>query len=277
MSGTYAVRIEAENGARWSSFEDPSGREWLWSRPEPRRFGSHVGAPFLDAGGLEECVPTINGEPDHGDAWSRPWQRVPEGLRLESDDYVLTRDVEVGEEGVVARYSLAARPGWRFLWAGHALLELGIGASVEAPRGHPVRIWPGHRLMLESRWPRPLGIPFDELGPDDGSATFLILVGLETVRVLDRGRRLRVDLHVSGQPFGFGLWRNLGGYPWDGSPTYRSIGVEPMLGLVPDLAQAGASEAATVPESGSLEWTLTLTTSAAGSGARSSSQQEESS
>ena len=27
---------------------------------------------FVDAGGLEECLPTVRGRPDHGDIWSRP-------------------------------------------------------------------------------------------------------------------------------------------------------------------------------------------------------------
>ncbi|MGH3435092.1 MAG: hypothetical protein ACRDRN_01345 [Sciscionella sp.] len=50
-------------------------REWLWRREEPRRDAVRPGDAFVDAGGIEECLPTVRGEPDHGDAWSRRWRR----------------------------------------------------------------------------------------------------------------------------------------------------------------------------------------------------------
>jgi hypothetical protein len=52
------------------------------------------------------------------------------------------------------------------------------------------------------------------------------------------------------------LWRNLRGFP-DGNP-YRSIGVEPMLGSVFDLAEAGPEDAITVPRAGLVEWELRM-------------------
>jgi hypothetical protein len=52
------------------------------------------------------------------------------------------------------------------------------------------------------------------------------------------------------------LWRNQGGFPVDA--PYRSLGVEPMVGRVFDLSEAGADDAAVVPESGELAWRLTL-------------------
>jgi hypothetical protein len=52
------------------------------------------------------------------------------------------------------------------------------------------------------------------------------------------------------------LWRNLGGFP-DTDP-YRSTGVEPMLGRVFDLAEAGPGDAARVPASGEVRWRLTV-------------------
>jgi hypothetical protein len=54
------------------------------------------------------------------------------------------------------------------------------------------------------------------------------------------------------------IWRNLGGFP-PGAP-YRSIGVEPMLGAVFDLAEAqGSQDAVTVPDTGQVAWELTIT------------------
>lgn len=44
------------------------------------------------------------------------------------------------------------------------------------------------------------------------------------------------------------LWRSLRGFPED--EPYRSIGVEPMLGRVFDLAAAGDGDAVRVPKSG---------------------------
>jgi hypothetical protein len=65
-------------------------------------------------------------------------------------------------------------------------------------------------------------------------------------------------VHAEGQPVSVALWRNLGGFPRHG--PYRSTGVEPMLGRVFDLADAGPGDAARVPASGEVRWRLTLST-----------------
>jgi hypothetical protein len=54
------------------------------------------------------------------------------------------------------------------------------------------------------------------------------------------------------------LWRNLGGFPAE--EPYRSLGVEPMLGRVFDLAEARPGDAA-VPAAGVLSWRLTISAS----------------
>src|SRR4051812_19226613 len=100
--------FDPAHGGRWTSLS-AAGREWLWHRPAvnaagpasaparsasaavgpasapagpaptsasepgPARSSVRPGAAFVDAGGVEECIPTIRGVPDHGDAWSRPW------------------------------------------------------------------------------------------------------------------------------------------------------------------------------------------------------------
>jgi hypothetical protein len=92
----------------------------------------------------------------------------------------------------------------------------------------------------------------DRLGPNDGTAVGAVVVGPSTVRV-DDGDRLALRLRTD-QPTSIGLWRNLGGWPVE--QPYRSIGVEPMLGAVFDLAAAGPGEAATVPASGAITWEL---------------------
>ena len=48
-------------------------------------------------------------------------------------------------------------------------------------------------------------------------------------------------------------------WPSTAEDPYRSIGVEPMLGAVFDLAEAGPGDAAVVPESGEIRWELVVT------------------
>jgi hypothetical protein len=66
-----------------------------------------------------------------------------------------------------------------------------------------------------------------------------------------------MTVRADGQPAAVGLWRNLRGFP-PGGP-YRSIGVEPMLGRVFDLAQAGDGDCAVTPAAGQVRWRLTIT------------------
>lgn len=247
--------VDLAHGGRWTSLR-AGDREWLWHRPAPR--SSVVpDADFVDAGGLEECIPTVRGKPDHGSAWSRPW-RLASGLAtVDLPDFSLSRRLSCGAGAVVADYRVEARPGWRFVWAAHALLELSDEARIIAPIGTRTRVYTGVTGWETGPWPAPLGSRLDTCGPLDGSATGAILVSCPEVGVVD-GDALTFALEVDGQPASVALWRNLGGFP-DGDP-YRSIGVEPMLGRVFDLAEAARpGDAATVPASGILEWRLTIT------------------
>ncbi len=258
----FVVAFDAAHGGRWTQLRDPQGREWLWERPDPARNHVKPGDDFVDVGGIEECYPTIGASPDHGEFWTRPWATIEtQASRLTHKIVVggvsLRRQVTVGPKAVSAAYHLQAPPGTHFIWAAHALLELGIGAVLQAAPG-PARSWPDHRNVVETEWPRPLGVDYGSLGPDDGSAMFCLLPSREEVVVSDGDDRLRFQLSCAGQPVSFGLWRNLGGYPWNAVDKYRNIGVEPMLGRVFDLAAAGPRDAAVVPPSGEVRWTLTL-------------------
>ena len=254
-----------------------AGRDWLWHRPDPARASVRPGDAFVDAGGLEECIPTIRGVPDHGDAWSRPWMVVsPTTSLVRCPDFTLRREITSSQ----AFYRLEAAPGWRFLWAAHALLDVSPDAVLLAPNGTETRVDGGSTAA----WP----VGLERLGPDDGTAIGAILVDCPTTTVAD-GERLTFTLEAPDQPISTALWRNLRGWPTEahirgaeprvssgetliardpatagaGDPLtvtpYRSIGVEPMLGRVFDLAQAGPGDAAVVPPSGVCEWTLTVT------------------
>jgi hypothetical protein len=256
-----SVLIDAEHGGRWTSLRG-GGREWLWRRDEPRRARVVPGAAFADAGGLEECVPTVRGVPDHGDAWSRAWRAGRSMLEycVTCPDFELTRRIEVGTGSVVADYRLVAEPGYRFLWAGHALLELSRQALLRIDQGTKTRVFPSSEGAgwTEGDWPEPAGARLDTLGPDDGSAVGAIVAAAEAL-VEDGPHRLRLALEAAGQPRSVALWRNLGGFPAE--RPYRSVGVEPMLGRVFDLAHAADGDCAVTPGSGEVRWRLTITAS----------------
>ena len=261
---------DATRGGRWTSLRG-GGREWLWHRDEPRRARVIPGDPFADAGGLEECVPTVRGVPDHGDAWSRVWTVAGDGHVVRCADFELARSIDVRAGAVVAEYRLAAEPGFRFVWAGHALLELSEHALLQVdpvanarlfPEAAPYlgRPWPDGADWIDGDWPAPAGLRLDALGPDDGSAVGAVMYGAAgpaTAVVHDGPDCLRMTVEADGQPTAIALWRNLGGFPL-GRP-YRSIGVEPMLGRVFDLAQAGEGDCAVTPDGGEVRWRLTVT------------------
>ncbi|MBQ1089329.1 hypothetical protein [Streptomyces sp. B93] len=262
------IVTDPAHGGRWTSLR-AGGREWLWRRADPRRARVSPGDAFVDAGGLEECVPTVRGTPDHGDAWSRTWSREGDAERVECDGFALTRRIRATGEGAEVDYALTADPGFRFVWAAHALLDLSEQATLHARDGARTRLfpeaapllpgpWPGDAPWVEGDWPAPRGLALDRLGPADGTAVGAV-VDTARVCVHDGADRLSLALEADGQPRSLALWRNLGGFP---APNpYRSTGVEPMLGRVFDLADAGedGDDTARVPASGEVRWRLTLT------------------
>ena len=254
--------VDAEHGARITSLVDRTSFEWLWSRPDPRRDRPHPGAEFVDAGGVEECFPTLAGTPDHGSVWSRPWTRKPNGaLECRVDGWTLSRrQVDTGAATVRLDYELVGEPGRPFVWAFHALVRPAPALRLDVPPGTPARTWPrGHGSAPHHWfWPDVHGLRVDDLTVDDGTAVFVGLADLDTVTVRIGHRTLRLQLHAGDQPHGFGIWRNLGGYSWDRTTPYRSFGIEPMLGRNPELAAATPEDRAHVPASGRLAWALDI-------------------
>ncbi|MEU4333630.1 hypothetical protein AB0F59_03270 [Micromonospora lupini] len=262
------VAYDAAHGGRWTSL-DGGGREWLWRGPAPGRHDVRPDDAFVDAGGLEECLPTVRGLPDHGEVWSRPWRSAGPGtVVIQRPTFTLSRRITDDCGVVVADYRLAADPGHRFVWAAHALLDLSPAARLDAPAGTPTRLHPEAAALLPpgawgdsdpwltGSWPSPAGLTLDRLGPDDGTALGAVLLDCPRVQVYDGDDRLTLELECAGQPRSTALWRNLGGWPTDG--PYRSVGVEPMLGAAFDLADAGPADAAVVPPAGEVAWRLTI-------------------
>ncbi|MFC9694178.1 hypothetical protein ACFTSF_36875 [Kribbella sp. NPDC056951] len=250
------VTIDAADGGRWTSLW-LANREWLWAGPGLLD-GARTGhTTFTDAGGLDECFPTVRGTPDHGGLWNQPWSDS-----VAYDNTVLTRAFTTSADSVTVDYHLTAPPGYEFVWAAHALLDCAVGATISAEAGecrlYPEAApllggWPADKPWASAEWPA-LGL--DIYGPSDGTAVGAVLVDCATATVRDRGTALTTNLSCPGQPVSTALWRNLAGFP-EGAP-YRSLGVEPMLGRVFDLAEAGPGDAAVVPASGELAWRLTF-------------------
>ncbi len=259
--GEIRVVVDAEHGGRWTSLRAPNGREWLWRRDAPERSQVRPGDAFVDAGGLEECIPTVGGAPDHGDAWSRRWVADGDGLLVRGDGYELRRTTATRGGLLTAAYRLQAVPGWRFIWSGHALLDVSTEARLVAPTGHPVVVGDpsGERTC---RWPWLGATDLGLLGPPDGTAMMVRLLDLHELTVLDRGDRLTLSLSAPGLPRTMAIWRNLGGWP-EAAP-YRSVGIEPLLGRTADRAIGAPGDVVTVPGSGSVSWTLSISAGLAG-------------
>lgn len=260
VEGRFTVLLDDAHGARWSSLVDPDGQEWLESRSIPERADVRPGDGFVDAGGLEECLPTLRGEPDHGLVWSRPWDSLHAGCsRVTTAEFTLTREVVAGHD-VRVSYELIAQPGWRFLWAAHLMLRPTVGTTLCAPARSRVRSFPIGSAAGEGSWPDPPGLAgFDTVPPDDGTALFVTLPGLSDLGVrCPRRGTLRFDLDAPGQPYGFGVWRNLRGFPAAPATAYRSLVVEPMIGHVPALGEAREGECGVVPAGGVVRWNLVL-------------------
>ena len=265
---TAKITTDLDLGGRWTAL-CLGNRDWLWHRDDPARATARPGDAFVDAGGLEECIPTVRGLPDHGAAWTRKWRAVDESTAVvETPDFQLRRRFEDISDGIEAAYRLTAEPGYRFIWAGHALLDLSTRARLALPYGVSVRVfpeaadlldrpWPPDARYVTTTWPDCGGIPLHRLGPSDKTAVGAIAVDCGHVAVHDNGDKLTMTLTAdTGVRRSVALWRNLGGFPAAG--PYRSIGVEPMLGAVFDLAEADPDDAVTVPGSGTVEWRLRI-------------------
>ena len=236
------VEVDERHGGRWTSLRTPT-REWLWCNPAlaDARAAVRPGAAFVDAGGGEECFPTVRGVPDHGDVWTRAWR---DGT-VRTGALTLRREIR----GSTVTYEAGGPPGTPFVHAVHLLLDVSEQARLEAAATTAHLLdGPGDTVA----WPSGL----DAFGPDDGTAVAAVLPGCAAATVVDGPDALSLSWRVlAGEAeCSLLLWRNLRGWPAAG--PYRSIGVEPMLGTAADLA--GPGRTATIPAGGRLAWELTL-------------------
>jgi len=260
-----AVVTDDALGGRWTSLRT-ADREWLWSRPGagPARAAVRPDDAFVDAGGVEECFPTVRGTPDHGGAWSRPWTALPSGsgsgsgsgraARVEVPPFVLSRTIEADDDGLWVAYAVSGPSDVPFVHAVHALVDVGPDAVLHADASYAELLdVPVAGASTTVPWPGSGAADLSRLGPDDGTATCAILPGASRVHLVDGADALTLtwaaDVPGSGALM---LWRNLRG--WPAGVPYRSIGVEPMLGRTADRdAPTGAVRGAPV------RWALRIT------------------
>jgi hypothetical protein len=250
-----SVRTDPVLGGRWTSLRALE-REWLWTNPDTEIAQARTrvlpGAAFVDAGGAEECFPTVRGKPDHGDVWTRPWSAdiakhtvdVPQVGRL-------SRRIS-GDNPVVVDYEVTGRPGTRFLHALHMLLDLSSTARLIMPGSPQITVLDVDDP--EREWPNGL----DTFGPDDGTAICALVPGCHEVAVVDGEYVLRFAWDAPDAPdlCSLLLWRNLFG--WPAQRPYRSIGVEPMVGRAADLSSAEPKACARIAPPGHFRWVLRL-------------------
>ncbi|MDX6259128.1 MAG: hypothetical protein QOH84_816, partial [Kribbellaceae bacterium] len=134
--------------------------------------------------------------------------------------------------------------------------QTGVTPAHSLATEEPRRATDGPRAWVGGEWPGSAGVDLSVYGPTDGTATGAVLPDCPAVSVVDGDLALTFRLSCPGQPVSVALWRNLGGYPAEA--PYRSLGVEPMLGKVFGLDEAGPGDAAVVPESGELTWRLVV-------------------
>lgn len=264
------ARVDLAHGGRWTSLAAP-GREWLWHHPDPAVRAARAvatGPAFVDAGGGEECLPTVDGAPDHGAVWPLPW--VPDGegdASVSADGLVLRRRLSTRLDGAVrADYAVRGAPGRAVLHAVHLLLDLSPAARVQLPqRGLPAQVREEHGGGAPRRWstswpPVVAGRGADRLGPDDGTAAAVLVPGCHGALVVDGDDALQLTWRAGGdRPTSLLLWRNLRGWPAAG--PYRSTGLEPLLGAATDLAdveRAAGAGGAHLDERGDASWWLEL-------------------
>jgi hypothetical protein len=256
-----AVDTDLAHGGRWTSVRTPE-REWLWRHPDPAiaraRATAGPGAAFVDAGGVEECLPTVRGEPDHGAVWSRAWSAGPDGSgHVAADGLRLVRLIR-SDGALTVDYTISGPARARVVHAVHALLDVSPAARLHAPGVQEAYLLdrPVDRAVVA--WPAGDGpTPLDRLGPDDGTATAAVLPGCAAVTVVDGPDALDLTWHSeTGAPCALLLWRNLRGWP-DGAP-YRSIGIEPMVGTAATLDDPAPGRPATLDADGVLRWQLTV-------------------
>lgn len=279
------VVVLPEQGARIVSLlHRPSGREALWSPPGLRALPPPTyGMAFADhpAVGIDECLPNIWADmhaerdlPDHGEAWSVPWEattgkdRIETTVTLRQSPFRLTRRITfVNHTAVALDYALTntSNAPAPCLWALHPLMTWQPGMRIILPPsisaveiGSVSGTSPLHEYT-PALWPKTDGVDLAgvQLNANGAPAATKVYVG--PISETERWAALHDTLAGFVVGFAFtvpmlGLWLNRGA--WGG---YTHVAIEPATGISEHLSTAVAREnVLTVPAGETAYWSVTI-------------------
>ncbi len=140
-----SARSELGRGGRIASLVSSSGQEWLWHRARAsERDGLGPSPNFVDIGGVDECIRTISGTPDHGAMWTKVGEGSDEDAVASTDEFVLHRRI-ISADAPVLNSHLVAEPGHRLLLAGTPPPSSNPAGAMASPRGGGRRARPAGR------------------------------------------------------------------------------------------------------------------------------------
>jgi hypothetical protein len=277
------VVVLPEQGARIASLlHRPSGRDALWSPPGLRALPPPTyGMAYADhpAVGIDECLPNIWADtyagrdlPDHGEAWSVPWEtttgkdRIESTVTLRQSPFRLTRRITFANDTAIALDYALTNTGHApapCLWALHPLMTWQPGMRIILPPsvsdieiGSVAGICALHEYA-PATWPKTDGVDLAgvQLNGNDAPAATKVYVGPMT----ERWAALHDTLAGFVVGFAFtvpmlGLWLNRGS--WGG---YTHVAIEPATGISEHLSTAvERGNVLTVPVGETAYWSVTI-------------------
>jgi galactose mutarotase-like enzyme len=261
------VAVVPELGAKIVSVKDRcTGREWMWHPPHGAMFFHNPpGDDFFRSPliGIDECLPTIEpcawrGRelPDHGEAWSAPWDVDEEAwqrgvlktsVRLKISPFDFERTIELDDNEIRLSYQLSNRNAASeyFLWAMHPLLKIQEGDRLVLPSST-------RNLLNGSLWVDSI----DSAMPEGGCSKLVVgpvSEGMGGVHNDKTGERFDFEWSVS-ENNGLGLWLTRGG--WHG---HHHFAIEPTNAGADSLATAvGREWCGNVAGKGAVTWQVRL-------------------
>lgn len=260
-----------------------TGREFMWL-PEGglRLFPNRAGDSFENStlAGADECFPTVSpctlagrDLPDHGEAWSSPWD-IDTGqwrqgvlctrLHLPVSPFHLERRISLAGNEAVFQYRLCnrAETDQVYLWAFHPLFPIGPGDRIVLPEAiRTVRATAAAGALSAKTgsslpWPEPMpGVRMDRLELANGYAKcFANFAGSEQgwAAFTSAGERLTFLFFPSQVP-SLGIWITRGG--WNG---HTHLALEPTSAAADRVSDVRRCEANPVPPGGERSWSFRL-------------------
>jgi hypothetical protein len=254
-------------GARVISLKDiQTGREWMWHPGDSLNlFSNNLHDDFSKSplAGLDECLPTIaachwegRDLPDHGEAWSTPWQvdedawvngKLTTRIKLAVSPFEWERTIEVHGNEIQFSYQLKnlAATEERYLWAMHPLLRLTEDDQLELP--------PATRDLISSGNWNGRVLSATANSPSIKAFARPIREGFAAVKNDKTGDRLefRWDARINNT---LGLWLTRGGWH-----EHHHFALEPANAADDSLAAASKrNESGRVPGHGAIAWNVRL-------------------